>query len=187
MSTISKDLRKKIEEAFGREVKYSQDCEALAMAIEERTGQSLSVTTMKRMMGFAGDNVVPRGSTMDIIAQFLGYDDMKDMAHKTGETYDISMFTPVMNEIESDKLDVGTQIQFSYDPKRMVVMTYVGDQYYIVNESHNSKLQKGDKVRIIYLAVGFELMASDVVRDGKNIGSYHTAKNGGLTSLEIIV
>lgn len=186
MSKVSKELRKKIEEAYGQPVKYSQDCEALAMAIEERTGQRLGVSTLKRMFGFVGEQVVPRGSTMDIIAQFLGYDDMKDMACQTGEAYDISMFTPVDKEIESAKLEAGTQIQFTYDPKRLVVLTYIGDNYYIVNESQNSKLQKGDKVRITYLAVGFELMASDVIRNGESLGSYHSAKEGGLTTLEVV-
>lgn len=186
MSTVTKELRKKIEEVYGQQVKYSQDCEALAMAIEERTGQRLGVSTLKRMFGFVGEQVVPRGSTMDIVAQFLGYEDMKDMAHKTGEAYDISMFTPVDKEVESTDLEAGTQIQFTYDPKRLVVMTYIGDNYYIVNESQNCKLQKGDKVRITYLATGFELMASEVIRDGENLGLYHSAKEGGLTSLEII-
>lgn len=186
MSTVTKELRKKIEEAYGQQVKYSQDCEALAMAIEERTGQRLGVSTLKRMFGFVGEQVVPRGSTMDIIAQFLGYDDMKDMARQTGEAYDISMFTPVEKEIESAELEAGTQIQFTYEPKRLVVMTYIGKNLYIVNESQNCKLQKGDQVRITYLATGFELMASEVIRDGENLGTYHAAKEGGLTSLEII-
>lgn len=186
MSTMSKELRKKIEEAYGKQVKYSQDCEALAMAIEERTGQRLGVSTLKRMFGFVGEHVVPRGSTMDIIAQFLGYKDMTDMARQTGEAYDISMFTPVDKEIESAELEEGTQIQFSYDPKRLVIMTYIGDNFFIINESQNCKLQKGDKVRISHLAIGFELLASEVIRGGENLGAYHAAKEGGLTSLEVI-
>lgn len=185
MSKVSKELRKRIEEAYGQEVKYSQDCEALAMAIEERTGQRLGVSTLKRMFGFVGEQVTPRGSTMDVIAQFLGYEDMKDMSRQLGNAADISMFTPV-NECVSADLEIGTQVQFTYDPKRLIVMTYLGDNQYVINESQNSKLLKGDKVRITHLADGFELLVSEVIRNNENLGSYHAAKDGGLTSLEKI-
>lgn len=37
------------------------------------------------------------------------------------------------------------------------------------------------------MAKGFELLVSDVIRDGRSLGQYHAAKDGGLTSLEIII
>lgn len=181
---LSKELIKKVEARLGRPLKYSADCELLAQAIEDMTGERLGVTTIKRLFGFAGEQTEPRGTTMDIIAQYLGYSDMKDMASKLGNQSDISMFTPV-DQLDINGLDEGTQI--SYDPDRVIVLTYIGDFRFIVNESINSKLRKGDKVHITQLAKGFELMVGEVVRDGKSIGSYHSAKNGGLTSIEIIV
>ncbi len=183
---LSKELIKKVEARLGRPLKYSADCELLAQAIEDMTGERLGVTTIKRLFGFAGEQTEPRGTTMDIIAQYLGYSDMKDMASKLGNQSDISMFTPV-DQLDIAGLEEGTQIQIAYDPDRVIVLTYMGDCRFIVNESINSKLRKGDKVHITQLAKGFELMVGDVVRDGNSIGSYHSAKNGGLTSIEIIV
>lgn len=183
---LSKELKKKIEERLGSPLTYSADCERLAAAIEEATGERLGVTTIKRMFGFAGEQVEPRGTTMDIIAQYLGYDDMKDMTRQLGDASDISMFTPV-DEINVSTLREGTQIQFTYDPDRLIVITYIGDFWFIINESLGSKLRKGDKIRLTQLAKGFELLISDVVRDSTNLGPYHAAKNGGLTSVEIIV
>lgn len=183
---LSKEFRKKIEERFGAPLAYSADCERLAVAIEEATGERLGVTTIKRMFGFAGEQVVPRGSTMDILAQYLGYTDMKDMTRQLGDASDISMFTPV-DEIDISSLAPGTQIQIAYEPGRLLVMTYMGRNWFIINESIGSKLRKGDKIRLIQLAKGFELLATDIVRDGTNLGSYHAAKNGGLVSMEIIV
>lgn len=183
---LSKELIKRIEAKLGRQLKYSADCELLAQAIEDITGERLGVTTIKRLFGFAGEQVEPRGTTMDIIAQYLGYRDMNHMASKLGNEADISMFTPV-DEIDPAELMEGTQIQISYDPDRVIVMTYIGEGRFIVNESVNSKLRKGDKLHIAQLAKGFELLALDVVRDGMSLGPYHSAKNGGLTSIEIIV
>lgn len=183
---LSKELRKRVEDRLGMPLKYSADCELLAQAIEDITGERLGVTTIKRLFGFAGELVEPRGTTMDIIAQYLGYHDMKDMASKLGDQSDISMFTPV-ESIDPATLAEGTQIQITYDPDRLIVMTYLGDSRFIINESQNSKLRKGDKIHVAQLAKGFDLLALDIVRDGESIGQYHAAKNGGLTSIEIIV
>lgn len=183
---LSKELRKRVEERLGMPLRYSADCELLVQAIEEATGERLGVTTIKRMFGFAGELTEPRGTTMDVIAQYLGYTDMKDMSSKLGNRSDISMFTSV-ESVDPASLAGGTQLQITYDPDRLIVMTYLGDSRFIVNESQNSKLRKGDKIRIAQLAKGFDLLALGVVRDGEDIGQYHAAKNGGLTSIEIIV
>lgn len=183
---LSKELIRKVEARLGRPLKYSSDCELLAQAIEDITGERLGVTTVKRLFGFAGEQTEPRGTTMDIIAQYLGYADMKDMASKLGNQSDISMFTPV-DDLNIEYLDEGTQIQVTYDPDRVIVMTYIGNFRFIVNESINSKLRKGDKIHLTQLAREFEMLVLDVVRDGNSLGPYHSAKNGGLTSIEIIV
>lgn len=187
MGNISNDLRKRIEEAYGQEIRYPLDCDGLSFEIQRRTGQHLSASTLKRMFGLVGQQVKPRVATMDIIAMFLGYKSMKDMESQAGEGCDISSFISIEEEIESAKLTPGTQIQFTYDPDRFLSMTYIGDNQYIVNESQNSKLLKGDIVRITHLAIGFELLASEVIRNGGNIGAYRAAKEGGLTSLEVLV
>ncbi|MCM1139331.1 MAG: hypothetical protein NC453_12245 [Muribaculum sp.] len=182
---LSKELQKRIEERFGRPVKCSADCESLATCIEVVTKNHIGVTTVKRMFGLVNEAPTPRGTTMDQIAQYLGYKDMKDMARMLGDASDISMFAAV-DELDIEHLEPGTLIQISYDPQRLIVMDYMGDNWFIINESQNCKLQKGDKVRIFQLAKGFELLASEVIRDGQSLGPYHSAKDGGLTLIEII-
>ncbi len=184
--SLPKDLIKRVENRLGRPLRYSSDCELLAQAIEDATGERLGVTTIKRLFGFAGEKVTPRGSTMDVIAQYLGYADMRDMERRLGDASDISMFTSV-DEIVASTLSEGTQIQITYAPDRLLVLTYIGENRFIVNESQNSKLCKGDKLSLTHMAKGFELLVSDVIRDGRSLGQYHAAKDGGLTSLEIII
>lgn len=186
MNMANTELIKKIEKKFGRQLRYSQECEPLVEAIYEETGERLGVSTLKRLFGFVGQVVVPRTSTMDIIAQYIGYPNYELLLKDMENDSDISAFSPV-DEIDVAEIQTGTQIQLTYDPNRLIVMTYLGNSRFIVNESQNCKLQKGDIVRITHLAVGFDLLASEVVRDGNNIGPYHAAKQGGLTSLEIII
>lgn len=155
------------------------------MAIEETTGQTLSTTTLKRMMGFINGPAQARPSSLDILAQYLGYPNYELLAKDIGEESEISEFRPV-ESINSADLEVGEQIQVTYHPNRLMLMCYLGDNRYIVNESRGGKLLKGDKLTIAGFYVGFELLVSDVERSGQHLGSFVAAKQGGLTSVEII-
>ena len=182
---LSKVILEKIEERFGRKLQYPRDVSALQQHIFEQTKENLGDSTLKRMFGFVGYGGKNRQSTMDVIATYCGYHDYKQMAIALGEDYEVSDFESV-DEIVTADLEQGTMIQISYDPGRVLVLTYIGDGYYIVNESVRSQLMKGDKVKISHLTIGFRLISSEVIRSGRAIGSYVSAKEGGLTSVEII-
>lgn len=102
-----------------------------------------------------------------------------------GEDTEISDFKPV-ESIDSADLEIGEQLQITYHPNRLLVLTYIGENKYVVNESRAGKLLKGDKLMIAGFYVGFELLVSDVERGGRHLGSYQAAKQGGLTSVEIL-
>lgn len=183
---INQEIIKKIEEKFGKKLQYSNDCEALSEAIIEETGQRIAVATLKRMTGFTSQKCIPRLYTMDIIARYLGYPNFKVLAKELNEDTEISDFAWV-EELESKTLKEGTQLQITYDPGRVLVLTYLGNDTFIVNESYKSKLQQGDKVTISHFTKGFELLVSDVVRNGESLGPYQAAKAGGLTSIEVFL
>lgn len=182
---INEKVRQLIMERFKSPLQYPQQCEALAMAIKEATGQTLGTTTLKRMMGFVAGAASARPSSLDIIAQYLGYPDYNLLVKDLGEDVEISDFRAV-ESIDSADLEAGEQIQLTYHPNRVLVLTYIGDNRYVVNESRGSKLLKGDKLMIAGFYVGFELLISDVERSGRHLGSYQAAKQGGLTGVEIL-
>ncbi|MDE6645496.1 MAG: hypothetical protein K2J97_05380 [Muribaculaceae bacterium] len=176
-----------IQNRWGTEVRYAKDCEALAESIFEVTGQRLGVTTVKRMFGFVGnDRVVPRSSTMDIIAAYLGYNGgMKAVVGALDAGVNISLFVDD-NWSDIENLATGAQVKFSYRPDRTIVMTHLGGCVFEIDEALNSKLVEGDVVKVSYLAVGFEFVASQVVREGECLGGYHSAKCGGVSSVEML-
>lgn len=178
-SIISKILAK-----YGKDEVYSADCASLAGKI------GIGETTVKRMLGLVGENSpernrTPHVSTMDILAKWLGYDNYKSLLREIGEQDYSSEFTS-MDSIDVKDLPDGTQVQIKYEPARVIVMTYLGNSTFMINESINSKLQKGDRVTISFLVLGQELIVKDVMRDMRNLGGYRGAKDGGLTSIEII-
>lgn len=183
---LSERLQHKIAERFGREIRYSQDCEALSEDIFARTGERLGVSTLKRMFGFTAAVVEARPSTMDIIAQYLGYGNgYKELAADLGDDSAISAFD-TLDTIDIASLGIGTRILLTYCPKRRIALNYKGEGWFDVVESENSKLNVGDIIRVVNLTVGFELLAAEVIREGRSLGAYRAAKNGGLTAIDMI-
>lgn len=183
MNVVLIMLKKKIEEEFGEEILYSRQCEALSEAIREKTGERLSLVTLKRLLGFTSAEVMPRLSTLDIIASYCGYADYESLKGAIMDSSLISDFK-LTEIVETKNLETGAQIILRYDPDRMIHLEYLGESFFIVKDSLNSKLLIGDKVKIHSFNKGFELIASEVIREGVNLGSYIAAKQGGITSIE---
>jgi len=73
-------LKKAIEQksGWGDSSQWTtQDFQTLSEAILEATKVNLSVTTLKRVLGKVQYNAQPRVSTLDALAQFLGYEDWR--------------------------------------------------------------------------------------------------------------
>ena len=131
MNVIFKILKQKIEEEFGEKILYSRQCEALTEAILEKTGQRLSLVTLKRLLGFTSSEVMPRLSTLDIIASYCGYNDYDGLK---GALMDSSLvsdfkFTEI---VETKNLEKGSQIILRYEPDRMIHFEYLGDSLEVV-------------------------------------------------------
>lgn len=182
---ISDKIRQMIMEKFNAPLLYPQQCEALAMAIKETTGQTLGTTTLKRMLGFVKGSGGSRASSLDIIAQYLGYRDYNLLCKDLGEDTDISDFRGV-ESFDSADLEAGERVRICYEPDRELILSYLGNNRYVVEESKGSKLLRGDKLIIAGFYVGFALLVSDVEREGVHRGAYQAAKQGGLTEIEII-
>lgn len=187
---LHKSIIDKIKTKYGQREIYSADCELIADSINKgHSGPIVSTSTIKRLLGFAGTPETaptPRANTLDIIAKWLEYDSYKTLLASIGVSNESSEFTS-MQSIEVSSLDEGCQIQVRYEPARVIVMTYLGDSQFVINESKNSKLMQGDRLRITHIVLGQEMLVRDVVRDGCSLGGYRAGKDGGLTSIEVIV
>lgn len=181
---LNDQIRQLIVRKFDSPLQYPQQCEALALAIQDVTGKTIGTTTLKRMLGFVKGGENPRLSSLDIIAQYVGYPDYNMMVKDLDGCDGISGFSPV-ESIDSADLEIGETVRVVYQPNRVIVLVFMGNNMYVVKESHGSKLMKGDRVMIAGFYVGFELLVSDVERDGRHLGPYQAARKGGLTSVEI--
>lgn len=75
-------LCQKIEEKVGRQMYRPKDFEYLSTCIFDKLHASVSPSTLKRLWGYVPTSSMPRESTLDILAQFLDYDNWKAYCDK---------------------------------------------------------------------------------------------------------
>ena len=67
-------LRETIEVAAGRRMQTPKDFDFLSEMIFDKIHQHISPTTLKRLWGYLSEPATPRISTLNLLAQFVGYD-----------------------------------------------------------------------------------------------------------------
>ena len=184
---LDQRIIEELEKREGRKL-ATADCQWLAIKIHEQTKEVIGETTLKRMLGFTGDkDITPRRSTLTILARYLGYEGYQEMAMTLGLSATVVSEFSERDIIQSDGLNIVDTLELKYLPNRLLVMKYIGDSSFILDEVVNSSnLRAGDIVKASHLSKGFPIYFPEVVRDGKSLGAYEAAKNGGLTSIEII-
>ena len=64
-----------VEQTVGYSPRTPKDFDRLSDEIFVRLHQRVSPTTLKRLWGYVASDAVPRQSTLDLLAQFVGCDD----------------------------------------------------------------------------------------------------------------
>ena len=173
----------KLEKKVGRGLDDPAACDVLSKDIFAKTGELLSVNTLKRLVGIIRYESSPRTQTLDIIARYLGASDWRQLCMDAED--EISGFgnTP---GIESELLPEGTTVELRWSPGRRVLILHKSEDNFIVMESEGSKLRAGDCFRARNIIVGFPLLAGNLMRDGVVIGDYCAAREYGLESVKIV-
>ncbi len=164
---------KYMETQCGRKIRSSADCEYLALDIESLTGEHIGINTIKRLLGFIRDEHNPRITTLNIIARYVGCETWEQL-RRMDYAYASSSFTGKRKEVIVRQLEPGRRIRITYFPKRIVDMEYQSDCHFLVLKSENSKLLQGDQLILTHIIERYPLLVSEVIRDGKSLGSFST-------------
>ena len=184
---LDRKIIEMVEKEVGQEITTTACGKWLPDVIKVKTGVLLGETTLKRMFGFTSDPRTPHRSTLNVIAQYIGYKDYRALALALALDEVVISDFEEREAIETDTLNIGDIVEITYLPNRFFSLKYVGDSRFIIESVENSRnLLAGDIVKIKNIEKGFPLYMPEVVRDGKNLGAYEAAKNGGLTSIEVL-
>ena len=180
MNDKIKHLRNEIEKTIGQRIQTPKDFQNLSHKVLERTNQLLSVSTLMRLWGYVEGNVNPRISTLNILANFLGYKSYEDFI--IGESYDVES-NPVYSKAIQVSTDLikGDTVTLRWLPDRECTVEYLGDNKFRVIKAINSRLQEGDTFCCSCIIEGEPLFLGSLYREGwKDTVSYVCGKNNGV-------
>lgn len=161
------ELKNRVETQVKRKIKTPNDFIFLSGVIWERTHETISPTTLKRLWGYIDGADKARNSTLRILSRFLGFDDWDDFLEhldKTNELQSDFLCSPHINVAD---LQVGERVEVSWLPNRHCLFRYLGDQKFVVEQSENSKLMVGATFVCSFFILHEPLYISCLVQ-GKN-------------------
>lgn len=176
---LDKNVIHLIEEKCGNPLTSSSACERLALDIESSTGEKLGFTTLKRLLGFTTEQAEPRQSTLEIIAKYLGYNSYRELTDAIADNGD-SDFDNKAGSISSSELPANAEINLSYHPNRRLKLLHVKEDEFVVTESINGSLQKGDIIFVDSFTSGLPMIAKDVIRNEESLGRYVAGEKFGI-------
>jgi hypothetical protein len=181
------ELKQKIQLQFGKEIRYPKDCEALAVHINSKAGETVSVSTLHRIFGFIEGTKKPRLYTLDVLAKYLGYSNWHTLNAQLSIDNDASDSAYLeLENINVKELKKSTIILINYNPNRELLLKYIGDFKFKIIKSIKSSLVVNDTVTIFNIVKSYPLIVDQVTRSGKELGKYIAAKHEGIVNIRII-
>ena len=178
---LSKLIKQKIRERYGHDVRYPRDCEPLANHITEVCQAKISASTLRRLMGFVNGMNEPRLYTLDVIAEYLGYQLWNELLASLEPG--ASEPEPVIDMLRPEQVKNGQAIQVAYEPARVIEVRKVGGSLQVVS-SNEKRLLLNDEVRFRLLVLHYPITFTHHFRDGSSLGKLQLATVSGITSIK---
>lgn len=175
-----------IAEKYGKSLCTTTDFEEFSIYLHKNTGKNVSSSTLKRIYGYVNDDHNPRATTLDTLAQYIGYKDFTDFCNwlKSCTKFNSSFF--MTQQLISSELNEGEEIAIGWSPNRILQLRYLGESTYEILTAENSKLKVGDKFVTGCFIKEQPLYLPYIERDGKRTASFVAGRNGGLTLIKVI-
>lgn len=172
-----------IEHQTGKKYQTPTDFEQLASDIFLKTKNHISISTLKRLWGYIERRNKVRKSTLDILANYVGYIDFNQYQQEQLKNRSSGYLS--QRAILSSSLHTGAILEIGWEPDRLCQLTYQGDNYFQLRSVINSSLITDTIMRISVFGIGEPLYMEDL-SDGPNKGKVYIAgKKSGITILRI--
>jgi len=180
-------LRLKVEEAAHRKMRTPSDFCLLSEKMHKRIGETLSVSTLKRIWGYVGGYNSPRLTTLNLLCRYLGYADWEDFETNYCNNPDAENNELLLKDcLFSEDLTPGDLINVAWNPNCHCQFKYLGNWYFIVECCEHTKLQLGEQFRCPFFILHQPLYIDHLTSQDKKAKSKICilAPKGGLTLLE---
>ena len=176
-------LCRDIEQHFGQQLQSPADFQLLLQQIWEKQHAVLSLSTIKRLWGYVASNGTPLLSTLNTMAQFLGFADWNAYLVALEQRGGIESALCTGEGIQTADLQAEDRIVVAWQPNRQCIFRYLGDNQFVVEDSTNAKLQQGTTFSAARFMIGQPMYLDNIhLADGTHT-SYVAGKRNGLTSV----
>ena len=179
--TPSEQLRSEIEAALKKKLCTPKDFEFLRERLFARLHILVSRTTLMRIWGYVDEGVTPRKGTLDILAQFLGYQDWDGYCQNCLLPKE-QQSCPIMSRRLSvaKELMRGERLRLTWQPDRVCDIEYLGDLLFRVTASENTRLKADDTFECSLIIEGEPLYLDHLRQDGHSPIAYVCGKKSGV-------
>lgn len=181
------ELRLRIETSIKRKIQTPADFDFLRGIIWERTHEQISTSTLKRLWGYVDGVDNARNSTLNVLSKALGYESWDAFILKL-KSENVDNSDLVLSEsVSSSDLKIGDRLMIAWQPNRVCLLNYLGDNKFEVMKSQNSKLKVGDTFRCGLFILGEPVYINDL-RQNNGTGEpklFVVGNRSGLTKLRV--
>lgn len=151
----------------------------LSQKVQVTMGEYISPTTLKRLWGHQKDYNHPSAYTLNFLSRYLGYADYATfLSDEPEENVASNMLTDCYM---TANLSVGDRLQLSWQPDRVILVNYKGNDTFEVEEATNCKISVGDTFKIAALVNGETLTLGGLIHNGQGPFVYLIGKQGGVS------
>ena len=170
-----------IETALGKKLHTPKDFDFLRERIYARLHILVSRTTLMRIWGYVAEDVKPRKSTLDVLTQFLGYQDWDEYLHNSQLPKE-QQSSPVLTRRLSvaRSLTRGDRLRLMWQPGRICDVEYTGDLLFRVISSANTRIHEGDTFECSLIIEGEPLYLDNLKQGNRPPIAYVCGKKSGV-------
>ena len=177
-------LRTSIEEMYGRRFLTPKDFTFLSTEIYKRIHYYISPTTLKRLWGYLkNEKVSPSKTTLSILSLFVGYSNWRDFFFFFDsflERQELCNRIIAAEVVETIDIKSAQILKLVWSPKGYCLVKCLGNSIFEVLDCKKTFLKKGDTFRCWIVAVGEPLYATNLMRNGMNLGNFVLGQKQGI-------
>ena len=178
------ELLRQVENKLGRSLRTPSDFDALLLAVSQSTGERMSISTIKRLVGYVNDSHEPSNATLSMLARYVGYRDWTAFKLRHEDPTSGSLNKEI---IQSNSLNPGDEVEMEWLPDRYCRLKHLGDSHFEVVEVRGSnRLAVGDTLDVMVFGLEQPLMATNHLHNGQLKPLYIAGRTHGLARLTLI-
>lgn len=179
-----KELIKMVETKLGRPLAAPVDFSLLSLEIEKTLNETISISTIKRLVGYVNDEHRPSVTTLNLLSRYVGFNNWQTLQLHLDDTTSGSLSEDI---IQSSSLVAGDELEMEWLPDRYCHVRFVGNNRFEVIDVRGSKhLQVGDTFETLVLCLGQPVMCTNHMHGDEQRPIYIIGHRHGLSALRKI-